>query len=29
MLISRLIVRRKIEVSHSVEIRPDAMIVDG
>jgi hypothetical protein len=29
MLVSGLIVRRKIEVSHSVEIRPDGMIVDG
>jgi hypothetical protein len=29
MLVSTLIVRRKIEVSHSVEIHPDGMIVDG
>jgi hypothetical protein len=29
MFVNGLIARRKIEVSHSVEIRPDAMIVDG
>jgi hypothetical protein len=29
MFVNGLIVRWKIEVSHSVEIRPDAMIVDG
>jgi hypothetical protein len=29
MFINALIVRRRIEVSHAVEIRPDAMIVDG
>jgi hypothetical protein len=29
MFVNGLIMRRKIEVSHSVEIRPDAMIVDG
>jgi hypothetical protein len=29
MLVNTLIVRRRIEVSHSVEIRPDAMIIDG
>jgi hypothetical protein len=29
MFVCALIVRRRIEVSHSVEIRPDAMIVDG
>ena len=29
MFVNGIIVRRRIEVSHSVEIRPDAMIVDG
>jgi hypothetical protein len=29
MLVNGLIARRKIVVSHSVEIRPDVMIVDG
>lgn len=29
MFVNWLVVRWKIEVSHSVEIRPDAMIVDG
>jgi hypothetical protein len=29
MFVSGLIVRRRIKVSHSVEIRPDAMIIDG
>jgi hypothetical protein len=29
MLIAWLIVRQTVEASHSIEIRPDAMIVDG
>jgi hypothetical protein len=29
MLVAWLIVRQTVEASHSVEIRPDAMIVDG